>query len=84
MKKILLSSALILSVFCLLASASAKAQDLFFDSAYARPAENVDGIHVGRRFHARATFAPTTAAVAQNCHAGAACDRRQIAHHIAH
>ena len=50
MKKILVSSALTLSAFFLLASASAKAQQLFFKDAYARPAEMVDGLHVGARF----------------------------------
>jgi hypothetical protein len=51
MKKILASSALTLSVFFLLASASAKAQQLnLFESAYARPVETVDGLDVGARF----------------------------------
>ena len=83
MKKILVSSALTLSVFFLLASASAKAQELFdFASAYARPFEMVDGWDLGVRAD---IFAPTTVAVtpavaAQECALGAACGRCQFAH----
>jgi hypothetical protein len=83
MKKILVSSALTLSVFFVLASASAKAQELFeFDSAYARPFEMVDGLALGARAD---IFAPTTVAVApavaaQKCPPGAACGRRRFAH----
>jgi hypothetical protein len=72
MKNILLSSALALTAYCLLASASAAAQD--FPSAYARPAEIVDGIDVGSRVD---VFAPAKAVAAQKCRAGAACGRRQ-------
>jgi hypothetical protein len=64
MKRILVSSALTLSVFFLLASASAKAQE-FFVSAYARPAEMVDGIDVGRRVDGADISVPATAAASQ-------------------
>ena len=72
MKNILVSSALALTAYCLLASASAAAQD--FPSAHARPAEIVDGIEVGAR---QDIFAPAKAVAAQKCRAGAACWRRQ-------
>ena len=72
MKNILVSSALALTAYCLLASASAAAQD--FPSAHARPAEIVDGIDVGSRVD---VFAPAKAVAAQKCRAGAACGRRQ-------
>ncbi len=75
MKKILVSSALVLSVFCFLESPSAKAQESFFPDAYSQPVETVHGMHVGRRYHARTTFAPAPAVAAR---------RRHIAHHIAH
>jgi hypothetical protein len=65
MNKILVSSALAVSVCCLLPSASAKAQELFFPNAYSRPVETVDGIHVGRRFHARETFSSATVVTAR-------------------
>jgi hypothetical protein len=78
MKKILVSSALTLSVFFLLASASAKAQEFFFPNAYSRPAVEVEGLDVGTRNGAD-IFAPTTGASAP-----AVARRRQIAHHIAH
>jgi hypothetical protein len=79
MKKILVSATLALSVFCLEAGASAKAQEFFFANAYARPVEMVDGIDVGSRVDGADTFAPTTVAAAQNCRAGAACER-PVAH----
>ena len=78
MKKILVSSALTLSVFFLLASAPAKAQEFFFPNAYSQPVEMVDGINVGT--NVADIFAPKTVAVAQNCHAGADCEQRQAAH----
>jgi hypothetical protein len=68
MKKIFVSSALTLSVFFLLASASAKAQEFFFPNAYSRPTEEVEGIDVGRRVDATDIFAPTRTALAQNRH----------------
>ena len=49
MKIILVSSALTLSVFCFLASGSAKAQEFFFPNAYSQPSEMVDGLHEGAR-----------------------------------
>jgi hypothetical protein len=80
MKKILASSALTLSVFFLVASAPAKAQEFFFPNAYSQPVEMVDGINVGTNVDGADIFAPKTVAVAQNCHAGAACEQRQAAH----
>ena len=80
MKKILVSSALTLSVFFVLASASAKAQELFFPSAYSRPVETVDGINAGTNVEGADIFAPKTIALAQNCHAGTSCEQRQAAH----
>jgi hypothetical protein len=81
MKKILVSSALTLSVFFLQASASAEAQQINrFDSAYARPAELDEGLDLGARAD---YFAPTVAvapAVAAQTPAVAAHGRRQIAH----
>ena len=82
MKKILVSSALTLSVFFLLASASAEAQQInLFDSAYARPFELDEGLDLGARAD---YFAPTTVAVAPagaaQTPAVAAHGRRQIAH----
>jgi hypothetical protein len=74
MKKILVSSALTLSVLFVLASASAKAQEFFFPNAYSRPAVEVDGLDVGTRNGAD-IFAPTTGASA------VAARRRQVAHH---
>jgi hypothetical protein len=80
MKKILISSVLALSVFCLEASASAKAQDVsFFPNAYSRPAEEVEGLDVGTR-NGTDIFAPTAVASAP----AAAAGRRQIAHRVAH
>lgn len=79
MKKLLVSSALALSVFCLEASASAKAQEFFFPNAYSRPDEDIDGIDVGTRVGGTDIFAPTTAAAAAQTPAVAA-HRRQIAH----
>lgn len=76
MKKILVSSALALSAFCLLSNGSAKAQE-FFTNAYARPVEMVDGIQVGARFQSGPRVA-SAAVSAQDCHAGTACGRRQI------
>lgn len=79
MNKIHTSSAAVVAVFCLTASAPANSQE-FFESAYARPAEMVDGLHVGRRIEGAGIFAPARAAAAQNCHAGSACGRRLVAH----
>ena len=76
MKKILASSALALSAFCLLSSGSAKAQE-FFTNAYARPVEMVDGMNVGARFQSGPRVASATALSAQDCRAGTACGRRQ-------
>jgi hypothetical protein len=76
MKKILVSSALTLSVFFVLASASAKAQEFFFPNAYSRPAVEVEGLDVGTRDGAD-IFAPTTGASAS----AVAARRRQVAHH---
>jgi hypothetical protein len=73
MKKILVSSALALSVFCFLESPSAKAQELFFPNAYSQPVEEVDGIGVGTRNGAD-LFAPTAGASA------VAAQRHRIAH----
>ena len=75
MKKILVSSALALSVFCLPASASAKAQEFFFPNAYSQPVEEVDGIDVGTR-NETDIFAPTTVASAP----AVAAQPRQVAH----
>ncbi len=80
MKKILISSALTVSFFFLLASASAKAQEFFFPNAYNQPTEMVDGIDVGRSVERADIFAPKTATSAPAVAAG----RRQIAHHITH
>ena len=81
MKKILASSALALSVFCLLESPSAKAQEVpFFYSAYARPFELVEGLDLGAQTD---IFAPTNVAVAPAVAAqmpAAAAQRRRIAH----
>ena len=63
MKNILVSSALALTAYCLLASASATAQD--FPAAQARPAELVDGIDVGSRVDVFAPAAGRSAARAQ-------------------
>jgi hypothetical protein len=79
MKKILSSSALALSVFCLEASASAKAQEFFFPNAYSRPAEAVEGLDVGTR-NGTDIFAPTAVVSAP----AVAARRQRIAHHIAH
>ena len=80
MKKYPASLVLALTVFCLQASASAKAQEFFFASAYARPVELVDGIGVGTRGDDADIFARKTVASAPTVAAG----RRQIAHRIAH
>ena len=88
MNKILVSSALTLSAFFLLAGASAKAQDFFFNSAYDRPVETVFGLHVGTRVDSVPAFAPAPAgaaqtsapAVAAQTPAVAAHGRRQVAH----
>ena len=77
MKNILVSSALALTAHCLLASASAAAQD--FPSIYARPAEKVDGIDVGSRAD---VFAPATGRSAKMSRGGrvrAAPGRSRIA-----
>jgi hypothetical protein len=76
MNNILTSS---IVVVCLAASAPAKSQE-FFASAYARPAEMVDGLDVGTRIDGADIFAPARVTVAQNCHAGTACGRRVVAH----
>ena len=73
MKVILVLSALALSVFCFLASGSAKAQELFFPNAYSQPSEMVDGINEGARFHIARSH---NAAAAQRYHSGAAFDLR--------
>ena len=75
MKKILVSSALALSVFCFLEIPSAKAQELFFQNAYSQPVEEVDGIGVGTR-DGTVLFAPTTGASAP----AVAAHRHRIAH----
>jgi hypothetical protein len=76
MKKILVSSALALSVFCFLESPSAKAQDVsFFPNAYSRPSEEVEGIGVGTRNGAD-LFAPTAGASAS----AVAAQRHRIGH----
>ena len=76
MKKILVSSALALSVFCFLESPSAKAQDVsFFPNAYSRPAVEVEGLDVGTR-NGTDIFASTGEASAP----AAASRRHQIAH----
>jgi hypothetical protein len=80
MKKIFVSSALTLSVFFVLASDSAKAQEFFFPNAYSRPVETAAGINVGTDVDGADMFAPRTVAVAQNCHAGASCEQRRTAH----
>jgi hypothetical protein len=72
MKIILVSSALALSVFCFLASGSAKAQEFFFPNAYSRPSEMVDGINDG----ARLNISRSNNAAAQRYHAGATSDFR--------
>ena len=75
MKKLLVSSALTLSVFFLLASASAKAQEFFFPNAYARPAVEVEGLDVRTR-NETDIFAPTAVASAP----AVAAQPRQVAH----
>ena len=80
MKKYLPSLVWTLTVFCLEASVSAKAQEFFFASAYARPVELVDGIGVGTRGDDADIFARKAAASAPTAAAG----RRQIAHRFAH
>ena len=80
MKKILVLSALALSVFCFLESPSAKAQESFFPDAYSQPVETVDGINVGTNVEGADIFAPKTVASAP----AEAAQRRQIAHHVAH
>jgi hypothetical protein len=77
MKKLLVSSALALSFFCLEASVSAKAQEFFFPNAYSRPAEEVDGLDVGTR-NAADIFAPTTTTASQT--PAVAAQQRQFAH----
>jgi hypothetical protein len=67
-----------LSVFFLLASASAKAQEFFFPNSYSQPTEMVNGINVGRSVEGADIFAPNTVAPAT------ATGRRQIVHRIAH
>ena len=69
MKIILVSSALTLSVFCFLASGSAKAQELFFPNAYSQPSEMVDGLNEGARLQIGRSH---NAAAAQRYHSGAA------------
>src|SRR5208337_4704366 len=80
MKKILVSSALTLSVFFVLASASAKAQEVpFFASAYDRPF----GFDEGDLGAQPDIFAPTTVAVAPAVAAqtpAVTAQRRQFAH----
>ena len=76
MKKVLVSSALALTVFCLEASASAKAQEFFFPNAYSRPVEMVDGINVGTNVEGADIFAPKTVASAP----APTVQRHQIAH----
>jgi hypothetical protein len=76
MKKVLVSSALALTVFCLEASASAKAQEFFFPNAYSQPVETVDGTNVGTNVEGADIFAPKTVASAP----AAAAQRHQIAH----
>lgn len=81
MKNILVSSALALTAYCLLASASATAQDFTFPSIYARPAEIVDGIDVGSRVD---FFAPATgrsAKMSRESRVRAAPGRSHIAPH---
>ena len=75
MKKILVSSALTLSVFFLEASASAKAQEFFFPNAYSQPTVEVEGLDVGTR-NETDIFAPTTVAAAP----AVAAQPRQVAH----
>jgi hypothetical protein len=77
--KILTSTGAVVTVFCLTARAPANSQE-FFASAYARPAEMVDGLHVGTRVDGADIFAPARVVAAQNCHAGTVCGRRLIAH----
>jgi hypothetical protein len=78
MKKLLVSSALALSVFCLEASATANAQEFFFPNAYSRPVVEVEGLDLGTR-NGTDIFAPTTVAAAAQTPAVAA-QGRQIAH----
>lgn len=80
MKKILVSSTLALSVFCLLPSSLANAQE-FFASAYARPVEMVEGINVGTRVETSDIFAPAKLVAALNCDAATACGRRSQSVH---
>jgi hypothetical protein len=92
MKKIFVSSALTLSAFFLLASASAKAQDFFFNSAYDRPVENVSGVNVGTHvgsspnspfaepFSPAAEAQTSAPAVAAETSAPAVAAQQQIAH----
>jgi hypothetical protein len=75
MKQVFVSSALALSVFFLLPSASANAQEFFFPNAYSNPVEEVGGLGVGTR-NGSDLFAPTAGASAP----AAAARRHQIAH----
>jgi hypothetical protein len=79
MNKILKSSVAAAAVLCLAGSAPANSQE-FFASAYARPAEMVDGLRVGTRVEGSDIFASARVVVAQNCLGGTACGRRHVAH----
>jgi hypothetical protein len=79
MNKILTSFVAAPALVCLAASAPANSQE-FFASAYARPAEMVDGLRVGTRVEGADIFAPARVVVAQNCLGGTACGRRHVAH----
>jgi hypothetical protein len=85
MKKILVSSALTLSAFFVLASGSANAQsaELFFPSGYDRPAENVWGLNLGTTVGTTAGSplgSPYTAAAQTAAAPAVAARRHQLAH----
>jgi hypothetical protein len=79
MSKIVKSSVAAAAVVCLGANARANVQE-FFASAYARPAEMVDGLHVGTRVEGSDIFTSARVVLAQNCLGGTVCGRPRVAH----
>ncbi len=79
MMKILVSTAAVLTVFCLVTSSSVKAQAVF-ESIYTQPMQMVDGFHVGEPLNGHPQYGSPTAVSQQQCQARAACGRRQFGH----